>query len=49
MKNFDFIAGSLAIDAPSSPFILLASQIIKEVFYETNGYFEKKKTITSRY
>lgn len=42
MKNFDFIAGSLAIDAPSSPFILLASQIIKEVFYETNGYFAYK-------
>lgn len=42
MKNFDFIAGSLAIDAPNSPFIVLASQIIKEAFYDTNGYFAYK-------
>lgn len=32
----------MAIDAPSSPFILHASQIIKEVFSETNGYFAYK-------
>ncbi|MCH4247492.1 MAG: ATP-binding domain-containing protein [Acinetobacter populi] len=42
MSNFDFIAGSLAISANSSPFTVQISKKIKEIFRNCNGYFAYK-------
>ncbi|MDV7387751.1 ATP-binding domain-containing protein [Acinetobacter baumannii] len=42
MSNFDFIAGSLAITANSSPFTVEISKKIKELLDSCNGYFAYK-------
>lgn len=42
MSNFDFIAGSLAIDASSSPYAVETSNIINRVFNLSDGYYAYK-------